>query len=283
MTAPRTAVPDFGKNVPPDRLLLFGVTSLRRIPRPAVGMFLESTKMRSISTPRPFHRIGLVTVIAVISICVIYFSKSSDNGAHSGSRSPKSPVAISATDSVLIVVDVQKDFWIPEVSGSSPGFESNVKDVLASCRKSGVPILHVRTSYDQNIENFPTKFQQTHDELRLCDPGTEGYEPLDCAVALTDELVFEKGNFDPFSIPEFSTAVEETHARHIYICGMYTDVCVLSTAMTAFNKGYRVTVIEDCCASTPAMHEFVIQRFNDFIFETLKREQFEQRLQKKHS
>jgi len=219
-----------------------------------------------------------VALVTAVLLSVTYFANSDREPEKPVSETNATPQRIAANESILIVVDVQQDFWIPEVSGSSPDFPSNLSNLLAVCRSAGIPVLHVRTAYDPQQQNFPDKFQQTHDELRLCDPGTSGYEPLACAVARAEERVFEKGNFDPFSLDTFRTAVADSGAKNVYVCGLYTDVCVLSTALSAFNSGYRVTLIEDCCASTPATHEFVIQRFQNFIFATLGHEEFGQRI-----
>lgn len=234
--------------------------------------------MRRVSSPQRIHRLGFVALIATVVASIAYFANPDKNGGVPRPIAVATPDRIAASKSVLIVVDVQKDFWIPEVSGSSPDFPANVSHVLTVCRAAGVPVLHVRTAFDPSQQNFPDKFQQTHDELRLCDPGTTGHEPLPCAVAMRNERVFEKANFDPFSLDDFRQAVAETGAENVFICGLYTDVCVLSTAMSAFNSGYRVTVIEDSCASTPAMHEFVIQRFGDFVFESLGHLEFASRI-----
>lgn len=239
--------------------------------------------MRRSASPQRVHRLGFVALIIAVLFSVIYFSNSRRDVQKPVSNSTPAPQKIAASQSILIVVDVQRDFWIPEVSGSRPDFTANLESLLAVCRASDVPILHVRTAFDPRQKNFPAAFQKTHDELRLCDPGTRGFEPLPCAVALQQEPVFEKGNFDPFSLDRFRAAVADSGAKNVYICGLYTDVCVLSTALSAFNSGYRVTLIEDCCASTPATHEFVIQRFRNFIFDTLGHEEFARRIVRRSS
>lgn len=152
------------------------------------------------------------------------------------------------------------------MASSHPNFESNVSSLLSQSRKSQIPVLHIRTQYDANLTNWPKEFQSVHDSLKLCLTGTEGEQPLDCAVELQTEQIFVKANFDAFSNAEFDTTLKQLGIEKIYVCGLYTDACVLSTGLSAFNKGYKVTIVPDCCATVTAPHEFGIGRYSDFIF-----------------
>lgn len=180
------------------------------------------------------------------------------------------PAAIEEFDpslrSALIVIDVQNDFWIPEVASSNPHFEERLAELLAACRSLHVPIIHVRTQYDEHLDNWPTAFLATHRQSKLCLTGTNGEQALTCALEIEGEKLFSKGNFDAFSNREFSQYLENSGIQQIYVCGLYTDVCVLSTSLSAFNRGLHVTLISDCCASMPSTHEFVMGRYADFIF-----------------
>ena len=36
--------------------------------------------------------------------------------------------------------------------------------------------------------------------------------------------------------------------RHLYLCGLETGGAILSTAFSAFARGFQVTLIANCCA-----------------------------------
>lgn len=43
--------------------------------------------------------------------------------------------------------------------------------------------------------------------------------------------------------------IKENSVRQVYIAGVYTDVCVLKTAMDLFDYGMEVFIVADACAS----------------------------------
>lgn len=180
------------------------------------------------------------------------------------------PEAVS--HAALVVIDVRNDFWIPEVASSAPAFQDRLRELLADCRRHGLPVIHVRTRYDENLSNWPQRFLSTHREAQLCLEGLTGEHPLSCARELEHEEIFIKGNFDAFSNEQFAGYLQESGIQKLYLCGLYTDVCILSTGMPAFNRGFHVTLVSDCCASTRATHKFVIERYTDFMFSEQKSE-----------
>ncbi len=193
-----------------------------------------------------------------------------------GSSSP-TDVPDAATGNVtLILVDVQRDFWTTEFSAEFPDFEQNVSELLQLCREHDVQIVHVRTEFDAELGNWAAEFLSVHHSSKLCAAGTDGALPLNCAVALEGEPVVIKGNLDGFSGGGLDAQLQRSGAGHVLIAGLYTDVCVLSTALSAFNRGYRVTLVDDCCAARREEHEFVTRRYDGFFLncvshETLRR------------
>jgi nicotinamidase-related amidase len=64
------------------------------------------------------------------------------------------------------------------------------------------------------------------------------------------EPVFTKrACFDAFLGDGFEEHLVARDVGHLVFAGVYTDVCVDSTARTAFQKGYDVTVLTDCTTS----------------------------------
>ena len=179
---------------------------------------------------------------------------------------PPASQPISNSRSALIVVDVQADFWIPEIAGEFPHFEQRTAELLATCRGQKIEVVHVRTRYDKDLANWPDAFLNIHRSSQLCREDTAGEEPLSCALELEGEALFRKANLDPFTNDGFTKYLKDSGFEKLYVCGLYTDVCVLTTAMSAFNRGYKVSLVPDCCASTRSTHDFTLNRYGDFIF-----------------
>ena len=65
-----------------------------------------------------------------------------------------------------------------------------------------------------------------------------------------DERVFTKlACFDAFLAEGFEAHLVACGIGHLVFAGLYSDVCVDSTARTAFQKGRFVTVLADCTKS----------------------------------
>lgn len=62
--------------------------------------------------------------------------------------------------------------------------------------------------------------------------------------------VIDKYAHSAFEAPEFQAALDDLKADTIIFTGVETDVCVLTTALTAVDRGYRTILISDAIASS---------------------------------
>ena len=83
----------------------------------------------------------------------------------------------------------------------------------------------------------------------------------DCEIVIDtlDNKVLEKGKYSVFN-DEFRDYIMENKISEIYLAGVDTDACVLSTAFDLFENGYDVYVLKDYCASSGGIsyHEAAI-------------------------
>jgi nicotinamidase-related amidase len=84
------------------------------------------------------------------------------------------------------------------------------------------------------------------------------------------ENVFDKLTHDAFDSKDFSIRIAAEAPSALILSGIETDVCVLATAMSAVDLGYRTVIATDGVASsTPASHaatmEHVYPRFDQQI------------------
>lgn len=165
---------------------------------------------------------------------------------------------------VLLMVDIQKDFWTPSRQRMHPNFPENVERLLAFARSEALRVIHLRGAFDPDGSDWMPRHRLIGDVP--CIRGTPGIEPLDCARELADELVLSKQTFNAFSHPELQPALREQGARFVLVAGLVTSVCVLSTAIGASERGYLAAVVEDCCAdnrdnaATLKEYPFAIER-----------------------
>ncbi|WP_419923949.1 cysteine hydrolase family protein [Candidatus Poriferisocius sp.] len=116
------------------------------------------------------------------------------------------------------------------------------------------------------VESFLARARVEHRFFtRFINPGPGGpfakllgwhklQNPKETALAPEVEAlatsVVEKNGYSPFSGTGLAAELERIGANTVLVCGIDTDVCVLSTAAGLFELGLHPVVVADLCAST---------------------------------
>lgn len=66
---------------------------------------------------------------------------------------------------------------------------------------------------------------------------------------ITPDNLYKKFSFTIFKAEGFEKQLKTHQIAEMYLCGMDTDACVLTSEMEAFERGYDSKVIEDLCVS----------------------------------
>ena len=66
------------------------------------------------------------------------------------------------------------------------------------------------------------------------------------------------------SLDKLKGFISKNRISKVYLCGIYTDVCIIKTAMDLFDYNIKTFVIEDACNS---LHE---KKNHDSAIDTLK-------------
>ncbi|MCL2712060.1 MAG: cysteine hydrolase [Methanomassiliicoccaceae archaeon] len=147
---------------------------------------------------------------------------------------------------LLIVVDMQNDF----INGSlgtpqAQRIVPRVKTKIAEYKKNGNKVVFTRdTHHDDYLEKQEGKcLPVVH-----CVEGTHGHE-------ITNKLdtdgctVIDKPTFGS---PKLAVTIGAEGLDEIELCGLCTDICVISNALIikANNPETKITVDAGCCAGT---------------------------------
>lgn len=163
---------------------------------------------------------------------------------------------------VLLVIDMQKDF----VTGALANEEAqkiigNIKDKIESYKAAGNPVFFTRDTHSENyLETQEGKLLPvTH-----CIKGSDGWQIIDeLAQDSDDENTLNKPSFGCLALPEWlSEKMKGQEPSEIELCGVCTDICVISNAMIlkAAYPEVPVTVEGCCCAGvTPETHENALE------------------------
>ena len=63
-----------------------------------------------------------------------------------------------------------------------------------------------------------------------------------------DDMIIEKKTWDAFSNPKLDKLLKSKKIKYLIIAGIYTNVCVESTARRAFTEGYEIIIPKDLVA-----------------------------------
>ncbi len=156
---------------------------------------------------------------------------------------------------LLVVVDMQKDF----VTGSLGSKEAvsivpNVKDKINEYRTNGYPIIFTR---DTHFENYLETQEGKNLPVVHCVKGTEGHEVIKELDTVGAE-VFDKPSFGSLDLSE---KVALGGYDEVELCGLCTDICVVSNAIILKAKlpETKISVDPKCCAGvTPETHNAAI-------------------------
>lgn len=163
---------------------------------------------------------------------------------------------LSAAPCALIVVDMQKDFIEPQGPLPADGGVAiipRINQLLALARRCQWPVIFTHETHRPDLSDYGIELEF---DPRHCEEGGPGPELAVGLMALPgDRHIWAKRRYDAFFGTELDTLLRSLSVKNLIVCGVDTDICVLSTVCTARNLDYRVVVASDCCAgSTERAH-----------------------------
>lgn len=131
----------------------------------------------------------------------------------------RSPELLNATDSALLVVDVQQKL-LPTIFNAAD-IEPSIARLVDGANILGVPVLHT--------EQYPKGLGASVKSLssRIADKPTE------------------KITFSCLGSEEFKDRLAGTKRQKVVVCGMETHICVQQTAFDLLAQGYSVFLATD--------------------------------------
>lgn len=114
-----------------------------------------------------------------------------------------------------------------------------------------------------------------HPETALFPPhnirGTEGRLLYGQLKALHDEhsasiYWMDKTRYSAFCGTDLELRLRSRGIQELHLAGVCTDICVLHTAVDAYNKGFSIVIHEDAVASFDAQgHEWALRHFEQTL------------------
>ena len=184
----------------------------------------------------------------------------------------------------LISIDYTFDFVADEgkltAGASAQAISDSIAQVTQLAFDQGAYIFFAIDAHEGN--------DPFHPESKLFPPhniiGTSGrdlYGPLADFYQQhqADPRVFwmDKRHYSAFSGTDLDIRLRERGVDTVVLTGVLTDICVLHTAVDAYNLGYQIEVVEPAVASlTPENHQFALNHFKHVLGAKVVNEQLEE-------
>ncbi len=160
------------------------------------------------------------------------------------------------TRNAIIVIDMLNDFIGEKAPLRCPGGEEivpNLQKLLAWARQrdnDDVQIVHIQEAHRKNDADF--RVRPVHAVA-----GTWGSDFIDELKPEGDEYVIPKRRHSAFAHTDLDLYLREENIDTIVVTGVWTNVCVRSTATDGLALAYRVISLSDGIHSkTQEMHEY---------------------------
>ncbi|CAI6033868.1 Peroxyureidoacrylate/ureidoacrylate amidohydrolase RutB [Paenibacillus sp. JJ-100] len=169
----------------------------------------------------------------------------------------------------LVVIDYTQDFVTGALPVGQPAVE--IEETIAAiteayCNNNDEVIMAV----DLHEENDPY-----HPETALFPPhnirGTEGRQLYGRLAEVMEKRKSEiqwmdKTRYSAFCGTDLELKLRARGITDIALIGVCTDICVLHTAVEAYNKGFHITIYEDAVASfNSAGHDWALGHFRSSL------------------
>lgn len=173
----------------------------------------------------------------------------------------------------LLSIDYTEDFVATEgaltTGGAGQGIEEALVEVTRAFIENGEFVVFAIDAHDPS--------DQYHPENKLFPPhnviGTDGRHLYGTLAPLYEanrdkETVywFDKRHYSAFSGTDLDIRLRERGIKEVHLTGVCTDICVLHTAVDAYNLGYQIVIHEKAVQSFDAQgHEWALRHFKNTL------------------
>jgi len=198
---------------------------------------------------------------------------------------------MNADKTALILIGYQNDYFAPdgilhtviEESAKVTGVLANTMELIE--RLCNTPVLMVSTPIlftpDYRELTEATGILKTIKEVGAFKAGASGGETIPELRRFGERIIEIPGKrgLNAFSNTDLGVVLKEHGISDIVLAGVVTSICIDSTGRSAFERGYKVTVLSDCTSGrTTVEQEFFCNEIFPIYAEVMEHSQLLTRL-----
>ena len=158
----------------------------------------------------------------------------------------------------LILIDYINEICHPDGKISScaaiiaqENIISKVNQLTKTARDQQIQVIWVTVAFDQNYyeANLSSPIFSKAKQFKALQRNSWGAQLLTELEYLSNELIIVKNAVNPFHSTNLDHVLRAQNINELFIAGVSTDVAIQSCTRDAHDRGYKVNVIGDCCAS----------------------------------
>ncbi|MFQ5822193.1 MAG: cysteine hydrolase family protein [Candidatus Heimdallarchaeota archaeon] len=169
----------------------------------------------------------------------------------------------------LVLIGYQNDYFadngilhtVIEESSRVTGVLSNTIDLVERLLPANILIVSTPILFtpDYSELNEPVGILKTIKEVGAFKAGTKGSETIPELLRFGERIMEVPGKrgLNAFSNTELETLLQKRGIKNVALAGVVTSICIDSTGRSAFERGYKVSILSNCTSGrTPFEQEF---------------------------
>ncbi|HEY0193551.1 MAG TPA: isochorismatase family cysteine hydrolase [Kofleriaceae bacterium] len=189
-------------------------------------------------------------------------------------------MAIDPATTALVLIEFQNEFTsdggalhgaVSKVMSETKMLDNTVA-LVQWARKQGIAVLHVPISFAPGyteITKHPYGILKGVVDGKAFVKGSWGAQIVDALAPAEGDIVIEgKRGLDSFASTNIDFILRSKGIKTVVIGGFLTNCCVESTMRTAYEHGYQVITLTDCCAGTSSEEHANALKYDFPMFST---------------
>jgi nicotinamidase-related amidase len=168
----------------------------------------------------------------------------------------------------LLVIDMLNDFVLEGAPLEVPDNRKiipKIKTCIGNFRQDHCPVIYVCDHHYQDDKEFSRMGWPPHALI-----GSGGEKVIDELSPLRNEVVIHKNTYSGFYETNLYTALLKQGITDLIVTGCVTNICILYTVADAVQRGFKVTVPENCVAALSEVdHGFALRQMETVLGATV--------------